>query len=615
MKRIFFKLDIQGQIEKTNIEPLTQYTFQEDLLQVYVPKELVENQTHTLNVIFTSCDSAGVTTNTMYNVPFVKEQTSEQVDYYLYSRLMPKIATLYRGEQRLSFAINLVSKIDGVEKITSRITSQAYWYRVIESNALGDVEEITEYQDIQQKLNDIIEVIGVFNEDKQDKVDTSISVKVSDTSTKVVNDVATAINTLENKHDTNVQTINKNKTELDTEIAKSNENIDINKNSIANHESRISSLENEVSSYFHFVGTYEYTYKGEPSITELDNFCIKQEGAKHKGDTILAITTYGDQDTLYICIWTNEWSINEINGLQKSDNDNFGVIKGNDRLSIVNGQAYNVYVNTSSGYMSIDTFYQNYIAKINQIESSATSESSRLDNKIDTEVARAKNEETLLHKKDSELENTLETKASFQNLYDYALPRNFNDVYYLNQKTKEITTTLVTSTDMQSYGTGQTLVGDYVLKNGNYYFELTRRNTLMIKMPYFCSTLYSQDTTLKITMNGYYGAKQMCSYTQDLVIRANDSSIHTIEINCTLNSLGDDVISVSPNDEFTFNIFITNTTNDTFILTFINNPSYTSTFQYTCALNPIVTDYFVNVVDETLTFEKQGSVVDEVLIL
>lgn len=625
MKRIYFKLDTNGNIIATNIEEITQYTFQEDLLQVYVPKDIVENDTYSVGVIFNSTSSEGVMSSEAYLVPYVKEQVSEGVEYYLHSRLLPKRATLYSGKQKLAFNINY---LNSDSKVISRLTSQAYEYNVIESDYELDVEEISDKDILESEIEEVKQSLDL----KQDKVDTSIQVEKSDTDTTMINDVVTALNTLNQKHKDNLDKINTNAKDIKTNKA----NIESNDSDITALQGRATNLETEVeniktqiSSYFHFIGSFEYNYKGEPEDKDIENYVLEKHGAKHIGDCVLAISTYGEQDTLYICIYTgSEWAKQETAYIQRADNDNYGVVKGTERVSITSGLIQSLFVNYNDKWINIDTFYNDFVTHNNEIAEDlqaldtriTTIENVSIPNEISNRITGDNELDSRITQEVETLETSIASKITYNDMVDYALPRSFNDTYYIDYDNDLVSEELKDTSKLESYTSGQTDLGTFTLINDKYYYQLSRRNNIMARLHYY--NYATNSGTLKITFNAYHHhiengkevVTQLCSYTQDLVI-VDDNNIHTIEIDATLNSLESNVISVVMGDYFTYEIFITNNTSETFVLAFFNNKAYTSTIQYTCAQDPIVNLNFIDVVDETLIFEKQGSVEDETLYL
>lgn len=625
MKRIYFKLDTNGNISSTNIEEITQYTFQEDLLQVYIPKEIVELDKYSVGVIFSSTDDTGVLSNQAYVIPYVKEQLSDGTEYYLHSRLLPKRATLYSGKQKLAFNINY---LNASGEVYSRITSQAYEYNVIASDVELDVEEISDKDTIESEIQALTQAL----ETKQDKVDTDISIEASDKDSTIINKVSTALNTLNQKHkdnlekiNTNIENISKNK----KEIRDNDKDIETLQGRATSLESAVANIKAQISSYFHFIGSFEYSYAGEPTDNDLYNYVSSKHSALHIGDCVLAISTYGEQDTLYICIWTiDNWAKQETAYIQRADNSNYGVVKGNERVSIASGLIQSLFVNYNNTWINIDTFYNDFInANNDRIEDISkldtritTIEKVSIPNEIQNRITGDNELDGRITKEVKDLETSIATKINFNDMVDYALPRNFNDVYYFDYDNSLISEELVNSTKLASYGTGQTEVGTFTLVNDKYYYQLSRRNNIMARLHYVNETDISG--TLKITFNAYHNkvdngkitTTQLCSYTQDMAV-SSDSDMHALEIDATLNSLESNVVDVSKGDYFTYEIFITNTTNTTFILVFANTKTYTSTLQYTCAQDPIVNLNFIDVVDEVLIFEKQGSVEDETLYL
>ena len=639
MKTIKIKMGINGELSVQGLESINQYTFYDGLVDVYVPSSILAT-TSTCGLSFSNIDRDGSIHTETRPLLFVKSGVylnNDSVEYTLYEIKIPKILTMYSGNQ--TFAVYVETLDETGATIVSRTTSSNYTYYVATSGDVSDAEEANDLSQLISKVNELLDT-------KQDKEDSNISVKLAEGGT--TSNVVNALNSLGGRtysleetskdHEERITTNETNIESNDQDIENLQGRTSTLENTTTNHtkditglDERISKVESEISSYFHFLGSFTYEHSGEPTTEELDSFVYKKESMKHIGDSILAISTYGEQDTLYMCIWTTEWLITQVEGIQRADNENYGVLKGNDKVSIVGGVVSSINVIYNGEAISIDKFYSNYVNTINSLSSSLTQEIERAKAKEEELVAKDKelqtnidNVETTIRSEykasDKELQTQIDTKASLNDLYDYALPRAFNDVNYINYSDSTIGTENVESTRLNSYATGQTDIGTFTLENNEYYYQLSRRNNIMVRLPYYNYTATSG--TVKITLNVYINSvveggiksTQLCSYTQDVAI-TNDNDMHTIEIDTTLNSLGNDAINVEKGNYYTYELFITNNTSETFLLVFANNVLYTSTVQFTVAQDPIVNLNFIDVVDEVLILEKQGSVEDETLYL
>ena len=639
MKTIKIKMGINGELTVQGLEVINQYTFYDGLVDVYVPSSMLAT-TSTCGLSFSNIDRGGSIHTETRPLLFVKSGvylSNDSVEYTLYEIKIPKILTMYSGNQTFAVYVETLDKDSAT--IVSRTTSANYTYYVSTS---GDVSDAEDADDLSKLISEVNRLLIT----KQDKEDSNISVKLAEGGT--TSNVVDALNSLggrtyslEEKAENHEERITTNESGIesnDQDIENLQGRTSTLENTTANHtkditglDERISKVENEISSYFHFLGSFVYEHSGEPTTEELDAFAYKKESMKHVGDSILAISTYGEQDTLYMCIWTTEWLITQIEGIQRADNENYGVVKGNDRVSIVGGSISNINVFYGGEAIPLDTFYKNYISITDSLTSSLTKEIERAKVKEEELVAKDKelqanidDVETTIRSEykaeDKVLQTQIDTKASLNDLYDYALPRAFNDVNYINYENSTISCESVESKVLNSYATGQTDIGVFTLENTEYYYQLSRRNNIMVRLPYY--NYAANSGTVKITLNVYINSRvegktettQLCSYTQDVAI-VNDNDMHTIEIDTTLNSLGNNVVNVEKGHYYTYEIFITNNNSETFLLAFVNNSLYTSTVQFTVAQDPIVNLNFIDVVDETLILEKQGSVEDETLYL
>ena len=482
MKTIKLYLDTEGNLTcSQDLSNLTQYTFQENLLSVCVPKEIIESpiKEHVaVSVVFSSQDTTGELETESYNMQYVKDIVSDSAEYYLYSRLSPKRMTLYSGTQQL--AINISYLENGA--CISRTTSQRLSYNVIASDYDLETEEVSDSDNLQSQIDTINQKL---DNDYQTKVDTNIKVASdndkayyevpydSEKGKGYVNAVVGALTKLDERvkehqkylfnstYDSEKGTIESRIGTIESRIETNEKGIANNKSSIEKHETRITTLESKISEFFHFLGSFEYDYEGEPTDTDLDNaLAEKGHTEKHIGDCLLAISTYGEQDTLYICIWNGSaWTKQNVVGIQKADNNNYGVIKGNDRVKIASGEVQNLYVKIDNNYVELDTAIYYIWQSINILNTN-----------IETEITRAQNVENSLIKKDTDLQNQInETKSDLtetkndikanypttSDMIEYALPRSFNDVYYIDFTNSLISENMVVSSKLNSYGTGQ----------------------------------------------------------------------------------------------------------------------------------------------------------------
>lgn len=586
MKTIKLYLDAEGSLTcSQDLSNLTQYTFQENLLSVCVPKEIVENQGVAVSVVFSSQDKRGELETESYNMQYVKDIVSDSTEYYLYSRLSPKRMTLYSGSQQL--AINISYLENGA--CISRTTSQRLAYNVVASDYDLETEEISDKDNLQSQIDTINQKL---DNDYQTKVDDNIKVASDNDSTKYDSDFVNTVVGALTKLDSRVKehqkylfdtTYNSGKETIESRIDTNEKDIDVNKQNIENHETRITTLESKISEFFHFLGSFEYKYEGEPIDTDLDNALIeKGHTEKHIGDCLLAISTYGEQDTLYICIWNGSaWTKQNVVGIQKADNDNYGVIKGNNRVKIASGEVQNVYVLMNNNYIELDNAIYSIWQSIYTLKTDFA-----------TETSRAKNVESSLAAKDTDLQNQInETNTNIEENYvkgtamiDYCLPRVFNDTYYVNYKTMTLENELTDTSTMISAATGTTEVGTFSYVIDTFDFELSRRNNLSLRLYFNDNDSISKTIKLSITLNAYLNKNgsgnetQLCTYTKDFTF--DDNNITSIDLDTTLNSLKDNVLKVESNDIITLKLSISNDYSNTFTLGLYSNTSFASTFTF-----------------------------------
>ena len=544
MKTIKIKFDTDNELTCKGLENLNQYTFQDGVIDIYVKSSLVVSNS-VVGMTFNSILKDGSEQCETRNATYVKDKAqwyNESSDYTLYEMKLPKIMTLYSGEQ--SFNIVVSTPNEDSTKLVAMATSSNYKYNVNASaNTDYEVIDTTEVERLDSLISDL-------TSKKQDKTDTNIN--VSDGQGGTYHTVVGSLNTLSNRVNTNVSDIATRKKEINA------------------LDTRVSDLESKAVETFHFVGSYES--ENEPNGTELNDFVKSKHETLHNGDSVLWVQT----SAIYLCVYANEWTWSEITGLGKASNERYGVVKGSSTLNasgiaveLNNGDFKDIRVKIGNGDYSLDTWLNKLTTEIEDIEKGnvVVGESSKATyDSSNNNIA-----ETYMTKSDG---------ATKTDMYEYALPRNFNDVYFLNYNDMVIQNASVSSERYCPVPTGQKVVAKLVYTNNIYQFELSRRNNISLRLYYACSNNKGNAYKAVFTINVFAREEttQLCTITKEITI--SDTSIHSLDIDSNLNILGDDIINITDKSNITVQVLVSNDLVETLELTLYSNATYPSTFQF-----------------------------------
>lgn len=293
-----------------------------------------------------------------------------------------------------------------------------------------DVYELI-LQYYQQNISEIEKLYNV----KQDKVDSKITIASGN--------VANAINELAGDVVDNYNLISGLRVDVDT-----------NTTNIATNATQISYLYQNISQGENYIGTI--TQQTFPTDEQLDDLVLQVESRfPGNGDAIIFIQdipSATDRNYKYI-FTTKGWNYYEIPATEPAQNGSLGIIEGtyntgsasSTQANIVGGQIKNIYVKDN------DSFYRDLVEYINSNKHATDMNANRITNIVsgNTTVGNA----ALLGGKQEGALNVLSSVgatndglgnninmyyldktsgATKQYVQDYALPKTFNDVYYIS---------------------------------------------------------------------------------------------------------------------------------------------------------------------------------------
>lgn len=553
--------------------PLYQGQFQNKLLNIYVPTSILapdftsqaQDGTVTefvastgVKIGMTFLDRSGVIKKSKnYYMRYLKTLTYQNVEYALYERKLPKEFTTYagQGENAPTLVANVVNiQLDtesGSPKILSIITSQECKLDVLPSALLDQDEAIepTELEVLDSKVNETLEQLSK----KQDKED----------------------DRLETTDKTVVGAINENR-----------ESIEINKTTIQEAMAGVSSNRNEIDKIKEeYAMAEEYVGKLTgtvlPSSSRLNAFVNDTLRRPPKnGDVVIFILEIdGETDKNYKYIYSKSgWSGYEIPALETAQNGTLGIVKGtygvadyNMLVDISGGQILSIWVKDDSGnYRDIREYANSLKTTIQNIISGDTAVGYAV--KAVTDALGNNIVDTYL---------TQNAGATKKYVRDYALPREFNDIYFIsaNGYSKEIPTT---PEDGVQFTTIVNAVGDFELfqieKENTADFELSSKNSYRNNI--FIST--DVDTTANFRLITQY--KKEGEDWQDLNVELTNTigftagDITKVEFSSSMDYLGEKVVSLVVGDKIRQTLEVVTRDSKDVMFEVYSNSTYPSVF-------------------------------------
>ncbi|MBR4003793.1 MAG: hypothetical protein IKI95_07075 [Clostridia bacterium] len=571
--------------------PLYQYQFQNKLLNIYVPtsimapefisqnadgttlSEYVASTSVKIGMSYTARDGS-IKKSKNYYVRFLKTLTYQNVEYALYERKLPKEFTLYAGQGGnapilTANVVNIQQETEnGTPIVLSVITTQTCSLDVMASTDL-DIDEAvepTELENINAQINEINEILPT----KQDKVDDAL-----ETTNKSV-----------------VGAINENKAKIDINI----ENIETNTEDIARNRNDIDELKEIVGTGQEYIGTIEVS--SLPSSEVLNTFVSQTKGRQPKGgDTVIVVLEItGDTDRNYKYIYNGEtWSYYEIPPVELAGNGTAGLVEGtysvgsqnNTLVDISGGEILNIYVkDNNNAYRNIREYLNSNATDILDIISG--------DNIVG---------EAMKALEDGLGNNIVETYltksigASKQFVRDYAMPRIFNDVYYISSNGYQNNAPTTPASGIQFTKT-TSAVGDFQLfqitKTNTADFELSSKNGYSNNI-YIASTV-SLSSIFRLTTEYKKAGSDWGLLNVELThpISLYAGEIQKIVFGNPFAYLGEDVVKLTDGDQIRQTLEVVSQSSETVTYSVYSNEIYPSIFNLTSQ------SYTLNAVEQVI---------------
>ena len=565
-----------------------------------------------------------------YYMRYLKTLTYQNIEYALYERKLPQAFTKLEGQGQNApkLVINVVNVDSTTDTISSIITSQTCSLDVMQSTILDRDEPIEESQ-----LDEIVADINSLNAQmalKQDKTD-----ELLETTDKTI---VGAINEVKTEADTNAENIAENASDIEELQGK----VETLENLVASGETFIGYMEgSSLPTATELNDFVEQEVGREPEGSDVIIFTLKISGETDKSYKYI----YNEIK--------QEWSYYEIPAIEFASNTDKGIVQGNYKVLLNSGETFvttiksnlqpnfNYVVYNTLGRlpqnndvvfqylpaftMLIKVVFSNNEWSATLIDKTQISISSgktetvymvsdivegQLPTLVVVRNAIISNQQTLANiingtqtvgkatntENDGNGDNIIATYlnrnvgATKQELYDYALPRTFNDVYFLTDEGYSLE--IPTDTN-PIYTEESTQIGDTELFSAtrtitNAQFELSKKNSydndIFITASENCTVafrciteiyknsewvLLNSELTEPITMVANQ-IKKISFASQfnelDTIINVEDGDIirQTVEVQTTVST------------PITFNIYSNETYPSTFTLNTTSQIIYTS---------------------------------------
>ena len=524
--------------------PLYQGQFQNKLLNIFVPTSIlapdfsVQNDAGVVlaNYVASTSVKIGMTyvarngtikVSKNYYMRYLKTLMYQGVEYALYERKLPKEFTLYAGQGTnapvlIANVVNIEQDTEnGEPKVLSVITSQTCSLDVMPSTNLDADESIeaTELENINAQINELSELLT----NKQDKID----------------------ETLETNSKSVVGAINENKSNIGINAT----NIQSNTQDIANVRNELDGIRNAIASGENYVGTI--TVNALPNDQTLNTFVMNTTGRNASaGDMVIVIVEIsGQTDKNYKYLYNGQnWSGYEIPPIELASNGTAGLVSGtynvdttDTLVDISGGKILNIYVKDNNGsYRNIREYLNTTTTNIDEIIDGT---------QVVGEAMRAL-EDSL----GNNIVNTYLTQAlgaSKQYVKDYAMPRQFNDVYFITSNGYQTSVPTEPASGIQ-FSINTNAVGSFELfhveLNNTADFELSSKNGYSNNI--YVSASVDTTATLRLTTQYKKSGQNWADLNVEISspIKFTAGDIEKIMFGNPFTYLGEEVISLTNGD-------------------------------------------------------------------
>ena len=418
-------------------------SYRNKLIDIYVPKSVLYSNTEgtymnavKVGAILTSETGEKVNTQSYY-ANWIRDDKVLGVDYAIYEMTMPNAFTVAVGEQTI--VVNVVN-ININNYIETEVTAESVGSYYVRSGEEGNytytrVVLPAQYDESETYYQNVPIVMEVMTSQTCEFTVLESAFLGDDglVDPSELDIVNGRLNNLEEDVD---------QLQEDLDIAEIN--IENNAEAIRQNTQDIADIKSSFSQGENYIGTITSTVapivSGEvPSgvKTTLSNYVQAQLGRAPKvGDTIIYIYQINGTDKNYKMIYGTDWSGYEIPPMELASNGTAGLVQGTygtgdnfgTLVSIAGGKVTNIYVKNDNAYVDIHTWLNALQSEADATDSDLTSLRTGLSN--GTVIVKKAEQDA----NGNNIVNTYMTQnagATKEYVKEYALPKVFNDVYYI----------------------------------------------------------------------------------------------------------------------------------------------------------------------------------------
>lgn len=554
--------------------PLYQGQYQNKLLNVFVPTSIlapnfsVQRGENTIaDYVSSTAVKIGmktierngkVHTSKTYYMRYLKTLTYQNVEYALYERKLPREFTLYAGQGEnapvlIANVVNVNNETDPAT-IIEITTSQTCSLDVMPSGYLDTDEPVsaTALEEINGRLNSIDEDLAKKQNIQDD--------------------------TLETTAKTIVGAINENKGRIDANA----QNIETNRQNIATSRNDIDRLMLTSSMGEEYIG--QLRGSALPTEQQLTTFVSDTVDRQPKnGDTIIFIYEIaGETDKNYKYIYSvSGWKGYEIPPIENASNGTLGLVEGTYTI-----EDYDMLVDISGGQIR-DIYIKDALGAYRNLVEYLNTTTQDIADIVDGTTVVGEAMKALEDSVGNVIVNTYLTKelgATKQYVRDYAMPREFNDTYFIATAgyLEQVPTT--PESGVQFAATTNN-VGDFQLfqisRENKADFELSAKNgysnNIYVSANADCVVTFRLTTQYKKL--GQDWADLNVELTSPITLTAGE--IQKLMFGNPFTYLGEDVITLTDGDMFRQTLEVVTQTSTSIEFNVYSNEIYPSTFNLT----------------------------------
>lgn len=508
-----------GLAELSKTIPLYVGMYNTAILDVYVPTTLIsESVSVKVGAILTADDGTKATTDSL-PMTFKENATVYGEDYNVYElNPFPANFLTYAGIQDI--IVNIVTLDE--EEVESVVTTQICQIDVLDSALIPD-EELS------------ASAVDIFN---------------------------ARITTNEQNIATNTDNISSNTRQIEQNVL-----------DIAQNSSDIAYLEEHMTTGETPIGSLTVsTLTGIE--TQLNNLVqTVMDRSPVNGDVVMVtLEISGQTDEIYKYFYTaSGWQHYQMPPIESASNTDKGIIQGtlgqnlNTQVDITGGQIANIYVKDNT-------------ENLRNIREYTNTTSTRVDNIVNgtTKVGYAQKAD-----KDANGNQIIDTYLTQSagvtktQMREYALPREFNDVYFLNKVGNQAKFTRNKPTTAVTFTSTQGAIGTYQILSANYEtdatFQLSSKNSY--SAVYYISA--DVDVRCQFRLDTYTAYPNLLNTELSNEFNMTANNVYKVQFNSNFNDLDEPVDNITGVQA---NLSVVLTSTDTIHFTIYSTPDYLGTF-------------------------------------